>query len=154
MEMIQQGLKQITSEDLDSHMKTEKSEPEISDTQGTSVQNLWLPTSISNMGRTQNSEANDLSVSVSDQGQPELTASLLVRPMSDLTERSKACRMVEAATNMWRYSPYEREHSERLLANSPGISAYSEKSFIKSNRMSPKLGEPSVSIGSAMAVHF
>ena len=116
----------------------EKAEPEISDTQASAIQNMWLPTSSPNMACTTNSEAANPSVSAQDQ-----PASLVVRPMSQLT--SKACRMVEAATNMWRYSPYEREHSGRLSANSPGISGHSDKSFIKSERMSPKLRATSVS---------
>ena len=63
-----------------------------------------------------------------------------------MVDRSKACQIVEAATNMWRYSPYEREqHSRRLSANSPGIPLHSDKSFIKSERMSPNLGSASVS---------
>ena len=65
-----------------------------------------------------------------------------------MVDRSKACQIVEAATNMWRYSPYEREreqHSRRLSANSPGIPLHLNKSFIKSERMSPKLGSTSVS---------
>ena len=128
----------------------EKSESEISNTQASSMQNMWLPTSASACDT--NSEANNPRISVQDQRQPE---SLVVRPMSDLADtctsrsmvdRSKACQIVEAATNMWRYSPYEREqHSRRLSANSPGIPLHSDKSFIKSERMSPKLGSTSVS---------
>ena len=48
-----------------------------------------------------------------------------VRSLSELTEeRSSACRLVEAATTGWRFSPYERPPSR-------------DKSFIKSERCTP-----------------
>ena len=84
-------------------------------------------------------------------GQP-----LLVRPLSELTSDrdihppaslSNACRMVEAATATWRYSPYENSRS--LLSGPPhilNVPHHSEKSFIKTERMSPKLRAASVSI--------
>ena len=65
------------------------------------------------------------------------SSSLAVRPLTDLT--SNACRMVEAATSTWRYSPYEHRSIVHLA---PGPS---EKSFIKAERMSPKLRAASVS---------
>ena len=59
----------------------EKSESEISNTQASSMQNMWLPTSASACDT--NSEANNPRISVQDQRQPE---SLVVRPMADLAD--------------------------------------------------------------------
>ena len=93
-------------------------------------------------------------------GQP-----LLVRPLSELTSDrdipptslSNACRMVEAATATWRYSPYENSRS--LLSGPPhilNVPHHSEKSFIKAERMSPKLRAASVSISikSSLSSHY
>ncbi len=42
-----------------------------------------------------------------------------VRPMSELTEQSNACKIVEAATSGWRYSPYDKSFSNKSERNSP-----------------------------------
>ena len=64
----------------------EKSESELSDTQASSMQNMWLQ--ISDSACNTNSEANNPRISVQDQRQPE---SLVVRPMSDLADTADTC---------------------------------------------------------------
>ena len=84
----------------------EKTEPEISNTQTSSMQNMWLPRSASACDT--NSEANNPRISVQDQRQPE---SLVVRPMSDLADTSRLvlCQL----SNFIVLKP--NEHSQGIL---------------------------------------
>lgn len=42
-----------------------------------------------------------------------------IRPLSELTEQSNACKIVEAATSTWRYSPYEKLTKSERASPSP-----------------------------------
>jgi hypothetical protein len=146
---------------------TDHDKPEA-ETQGAAVspmQNMWPPSSMpppSSAAINSSDTGQDLrdphqrlqgglpGSSPAPAGQP-----LLVRRLSELTSDrdigpsslSNACRMVEAATATWRYSPYENSRS--LLSGPPhilNVPHHSEKSFIKTERMSPKLRAASVSI--------
>ena len=94
-----------------------------------SMQNMWPSSSVSGSVIPQQNE--DM------QQRLRQSSSLAVRPLTDLT--SNACRMVEAATSTWRYSPYEHRSIVHSASGPP------EKSFIKAERMSPKLAATSVS---------
>ena len=106
--------------------------PATAQASSSSMQNMWPSVSVSspdsNPGEHQELRSQQTS------------SSLTVRPLPDLT--SNACRIVEAATSTWRYSPYEH----RSIVHSPS-GGPPEKSFIKAERMSPKLTTaPSVSL--------
>ena len=144
----------------------DKPEAETQRTAVSPMQNMWPPSSMvhpssssvnsSDTGQDLRDPQQRLQGGLPGSSRPAPAGHpLLVRPLSELTSDrdiqpsslSNACRMVEAATATWRYSPYENSRS--LLSGPPhilNVPHHSEKSFIKTERMSPKLRAASVSI--------
>ena len=139
----------------DHDKEPEQAMPNAGNGQGvpSTVQNMWLPPEAHHTSTISSSESiqhdqtcqdpkNRLGLGGMGSNPASRTSPLLVRPLSELT--SNACRMVEAATGTWRYSPYDPRTSPRSMIS--GHSGLNDKSFIKTERMSPKLRAASVSI--------